>query len=409
MFNNRLRYLLKRYYDKSATSDERAELMAVLADDSYDEEVRALLLELITGRGEKDTKLEDDRAGRILKRIFEQGAEVSPLPESTQERGTEKRSNWNQLFYWAAAAAIVFGVGIYALFSGKATFPLWGSIELADNTDSIEILPGTDKALLTLWDGTVINLENGGGLQGRENIKIDPEKGELTYSGMEKQVGYNVLTTPLGGQYKVRLPDGSVAWLNAGSSLRFPTSFIGNKRIVEVTGEVFFEVSHQKHKPFIVRLDHPHLSKPMEVVVLGTQFNVSSYSDDPAIQTTLVTGSVEVRKGSEVKVLVPGEQAEISKPENLASRIEVKTVDAESVTAWKNGMFEFSGDSLDGIMRQISRWYNVEVEYEGDVSSKQFYGAISRKEQASEVLKILEMTGGVKFEVNGNKIKVKAV
>src|SRR5690606_19677154 len=134
-----------------------------------------------------------------------------------------KRSNWNQLFYWAAAAAIVFGVGIYALFSGKATFPLWGSIELADNTDSIEILPGTDKALLTLWDGTVINLENGGGLQGRENIKIDPEKGELTYSGMEKQVGYNVLTTPLGGQYKVRLPDGSVAWLNAGSSLRFPT------------------------------------------------------------------------------------------------------------------------------------------------------------------------------------------
>src|SRR5690606_6468288 len=163
-------------------------------------------------------------------------------------------------------------------------------------------------------------------------------------------------------------------------------------------------------KPFIVTLRHPGMKKePVEIVVLGTQFNVSSYSDDPAIQTTLLEGSVQVKKGVETKILLPGEQAEVAGTEGVESKIEVKSVDAESVAAWKAGMFEFNGGSIEGIMRQIARWYDVEVEYKGDVRSKRFYGAISRKESAAEVLKFLEMTGGIRFEIDGNKIKVQAM
>lgn len=411
MLNHRLQYLLKKYYNKSATAEEREELMAALQDDSQDESIRSILLALMYGPQDQAYSLDEDKANRILKQIFEQDSGPESDEFATElTSGLDRVGIWGSFRYWAAAMVVIAATLATYVMLNENVLPSLFHADITKEQTVADFLPGGDKAILTLWDGTVINLENVDQAVLKENIKIDSEKGELTYKGIDSQMGYNLLTTPLGGQYKVLLPDGSSAWLNAGSSLRFPTSFVGNERIVEVTGEVFFDVSPRKEKPFVVRLNHPGLKKEaLEVVVLGTQFNVSSYSDDPAVQTTLVRGSVKVRKGQDVKILVPGEQAEIRGKEGVESKIEVKTVDAEIVTAWKAGMFEFAGDSLEGIMRQIARWYNVEIEYEGDVSSKHFYGAISRKEQASEVLKILEMTGGVKFEINGNKIKVKAV
>ncbi len=437
MIDDRLRYLLLRYYRKRASAEERDELMELLRDGAYDEEVRSLIAELINNQGRFGEVLEDGRAEEILKNIF---LAETPANESediyTGEVAQEfepPRRRWALVFRsLPAAASIAFlaFLGIYWATNGNP-LAIFGKTATSENTSSVpaagELPPAGERALLTLWDGTVFSLDTTE-TQSPDKLtrtppgfEIDQEKGELVYNGTKTRKGYNSLSTPLGGQYKLVLPDGSKAWLNAGSTLKFPTSFDVRSRRVEVTGEVFFEVKNDKNRPFVVSLPrHKVQGEPMEIMVLGTEFNVSSYREDPVIQTTLVKGSVRVKKGNDSRVLSPGEQAEVRfadvrvdnvKKENEAgneSGIEIKNVDVESVTAWKEGRFEFNG-SIEGIMRQIARWYAVEVEFEDDLRSREFVGAISRKENAAEVLKMLELTGGIRFEIKGQKIKVKAI
>lgn len=417
MADHRLRYLLLRYYQKRASGEERDELMSLLRDGSFDGQIRDLILELIRSRDTFDKTMDEGRAEDILRSVFEEAAAdeahhpvfIDEEEEASVESGQRRSVIWGIRSYWAAAVLIGIFLGGYWLI-GRGGADTFKAMTKGDDAREDVLLPGGNKALLTLWDGTVVNLENGiPPLEETPDFKIDAEKGELVYRGLSEQAGYNLLTTPLGGQYRIVLPDGSGAWLNAGSSLKFPTSFGPAARKVEVTGEVFFEVKHEKGKPFVVSLPNQRMKgEPVEIVVLGTEFNVSSYSDDPVIQTTLIKGLVEVKKGREVKLLSPGEQAEVKKLEKGESEIEVRNVDAQSVTAWKEGMFEFNG-SIEVIMRQISRWYAVEIEYEGNVGEKIFAGAISRKESAAEVLKYLELTGGIRFETEGSKIKVKAI
>lgn len=437
MIDDRLRYLLLRYYQKRASAEERDELMELLRDGAYDEEVRYLIAELIDSQSQFGDVLEDGRAEEILRNIFRSEASVNDHGDIYAAEAADDfqppRRNWVQVFRVlpvAASIALLAFLGVYWAINGNP-LSMFGKATGSDNTSPAasarQLLPATEKALLTLWDGTVFSLDT---TQTQSLDKLtrtpsgfenDQEKGELVYNGTETRSGYNSLSTPLGGQYKLVLPDGSKAWLNAGSTLKFPTSFDTGSRRVEVTGEVFFEVKSDKNKPFIVSLPRRKVQgESMEIMVLGTEFNVSSYHEDPVIQTTLVKGSVRVKKGNDSKVLSPGEQAEIRFADIRAgsvrngnradseSRIEIKNVDVESVTAWKEGRFEFNG-SIEGIMRQIARWYAVEVEFEDDLRSREFVGAISRKENAAEVLKMLELTGGIRFEIQGQKIKVKAI
>ena len=212
-----------------------------------------------------------------------------------------------------------------------------------------DVMPGGNKASLKLSDGRTIDLARvaGGNLAEQPGTQVDKTKGELIYNASFAYpiaVSYNTLTTPLGGQYKVVLPDGSKAWLNAGSRLKYPTSFSGPKREVEMCGEVYFEIFQNKKIPFVVRLIDKHAhKKDMEITVLGTHFNISSYRDEPTVQTTLLEGSVQIKKGELTKILAPGQQAEVP-VDALNQEIAVKTVDTESVVAWKEGRFEFNGN-----------------------------------------------------------------
>jgi transmembrane sensor len=275
------------------------------------------------------------------------------------------------------------------------------------------ITPGGNKAILKLSDGTEIILDSAGegtlAQQGQAKV-IKLKEGELKYESTidnrQSAIVYNTLTTPRGGQYQIVLPDGSKVWLNAASSIRYPTAFIGNERKVEITGEAYFEVAKNANKPFMVHF--ASAGREGEVEVLGTHFNVNAYEDEPAVKTTLLEGIVKVENQSAIgnrqsAILKPGEQVSISQSSHLSQPIPVQT---EEVMAWKNGLFQFKGADIATVLRQTARWYDVQFDIKENVSTR-FSGQISRSANIEQLLKILELTGKVKFEIHGKTIIVK--
>lgn len=267
-----------------------------------------------------------------------------------------------------------------------------------------DILPGDNIAVLTLDDGSRINLNDAknGFLARESNTKIEKSPdGQLHYiAGAHipgSKIKYNTITTPKGGQFQVMLPDGSRVWLNAGSSLRFPTSFTGIDRKVELKGEAYFEIAKNIQMPFIVHTDDS------DIKVLGTHFNVMAYEDEKHTSTTLLEGSVQVLKGSDKLLIKPGESAVLNK---TTGSINVTETDTEQAIAWKNGYFIFDNENIESIMRKVSRWYNVEVTYSGNMNNKDFAGTISRDKNVSELLQMLELTGAVHFKIEGRRITV---
>lgn len=273
-----------------------------------------------------------------------------------------------------------------------------------------DLLPGSNKAILTLADGSKIVLDDAkrGKIASQQNIVITKDQsGELVYQAAEntqtkalppvEKVVMNMLATPRGGQYQIVLPDGTKVWLNSASSLRYPTAFAGNERKVELSGEAYFEVSKDPNKPFYVK------TATQTVTVLGTHFNINSYADEVATKTTLLEGSVRVTGNSNgvSAKLKPGEQAV-----NTVNAIEIKeNADIDEAVAWKNGKFLFRNTDLHTIMRQLSRWYDVDVEYQGNVVQKHYRGRISRNVPVSEIFQILK-TSGINFTIDGRKIIV---
>lgn len=261
-----------------------------------------------------------------------------------------------------------------------------------------DIAPGSSKAVLTLSDGTKVSLSTvaNGQIADQSGVMVSKEAdGQLVYGhdgaeGSDEPV-YNTVETPKGGEYEVTLPDGSHVWLNAATTLKFPASFKNLKeRRVEIDGEGYFEVAKNKDLPFKV------MSKGQEVEVTGTHFNVNSYADEPVTKTTLLEGRVQVNG----QVLSPGQQAILN-----AGTLKVVKVDGEVETAWKDGEFVFSGDDLQSVMRKISRWYDVEVVYPEKLNnSGHFDGEFPRKNKLSAILKMLESTGNLKFEVEGRRV-----
>ncbi|WP_138476709.1 FecR family protein [Dyadobacter bucti] len=305
------------------------------------------------------------------------------------------------LGYWKyAAAVLIFGLLSYAVFD--AAYKPKGSVVFTEAKQTVgnDVLPGGDKATLTLADGSIVSLEDmeNGTVREENGIRVSKKDGQIVYElvkqGNNTAVTYNTITTPVGGQYSIVLPDGSRVWLNSASSLHFPTAFIGQNRDVELTGEGYFEVAKNEKMPFIVQAGKTNVS------VLGTHFNLMAYANEGVTKTTLLEGSVKVGNGSSSRTIVPGEQA------LTGENVQVRTVDTEEAVAWKNGYFQFENEDLRTIMRQLKRWYNVDVDNEQQIPDKHFTAVISRNTNLAQVLRMLEMSGELEFKIEGNRITI---
>lgn len=306
--------------------------------------------------------------------------------------------------WWAAAAVLLMvATGSYLLWKRDAGKEIAKS-KVSQQPAQNDIAPGGNKAILTLADGTrvVLDTAGNGALTKQGSVTVIKLDGQLAYNSDENagnEVLYNTITTPKGGQYQLVLADGTKVWLNAASSLRYPTSFTGPERRVEITGEAYFEVAKNKARPFKVDVEGKG-----EVEVLGTHFNINAYSDEPAISTTLLEGSIRFTEleNKKATLIAPGQQVLLSAEGQMKLN---KHADLESVVAWKDGSFHFSSQDIVSIMRQISRWYDVEVVYKGTISIDTFTGIVSRNSNVSEVLSLME-DSGVHFKIEGRKIVV---
>ncbi|MDB4918960.1 FecR family protein [Mucilaginibacter sp.] len=265
--------------------------------------------------------------------------------------------------------------------------------------------PGGNKAILTLSNGTKINLNDvkNGVLasQGKTILKKDKD-GRIIYEAPQNKAKdsssiYNTVTIPKGGQFQIVLSDGSKVWLNSASSITFPTTFSKTERRVTITGEVYFEIAKNKHLPFRV------VAGKQTVEVLGTHFNINAYSDENAIKTTLIEGSVKVSADFQTAILKPEQQSSILY--NKPGKINITNVDTDDVLAWTNGNFQFEKAEIPLIMREAARWYDVDIKYEGELPRRRFTGSISRNVNLSELLKILKYTG-INFKIEGKTIIV---
>ncbi|WP_276500107.1 FecR family protein [Terrimonas pollutisoli] len=304
----------------------------------------------------------------------------------------------------AAVIIIIAGAGLYLLLTNRTN-------DRRDIAKTIQndVPPGSNKAVLTLADGSTIILDSAadGQLAQQGNAKISKtNEGQLAYNLINEkpttEVLYNTLATPRGGQYRLVLPDESKVWLNAASSIRYPTVFTGKERVVEITGEAYFEVEKNEKLPFIVKIISPSGDNG-EVRVLGTHFNINAYDDESLVRTTLLEGSVLIKKDAAMALLKPGEQAQLN---NGSSVKVVKNVDLEEVVAWKNREFNFNGADIYAVMRQLSRWYDVDVIYQNKKIDVQFFFEIPRSSKLSDVLRILELAGKIKFQIEGKRVIV---
>jgi ferric-dicitrate binding protein FerR (iron transport regulator) len=264
-----------------------------------------------------------------------------------------------------------------------------------------DVMPGGNKAMLQLADGTLVTLSDSlSGFQASQrNVKLVIKNGEISYAykGTSQENLFNKVITPRGGQYKLRLNDGTQIWLNAASSIRYPVAFVGNTRVVELTGEAYFDVAHDPKHPFIVKL-----SSNKQVRAIGTSFNINAYGDDDNDIATLIHGSVKVESGKNEQLLLPGQQAKFLSDDKLLIS---NQVDVDEIVAWKNGQFVFNALTVKSIMVQLARWYELEVVYSGKISQETFSGIVSRNSNLSEVLKIME-AGGLRFKIDGKIIYV---
>lgn len=300
--------------------------------------------------------------------------------------------------YTVAASILIFtGLGMYLLNKAPQK-----TVQIA-HAQKKDFAPGGNKAILTLGNGQQIVLNNAqtGTLAHQGNVVINKAgNGLVTYQQNKGDAGntspgeINSISTPRGGEYQVTLPDGTKAWLNSSSSIRFPVVFNGGQRRVETTGEVYFEVAKNKLKPFVVTTGQ------QTITVLGTHFNVMAYPDEQNMVTTLVEGSVKISKGKQNRILAPGEQAIVD------DGIKVTDADIDDAIAWKNGITSFTDADIKTIMRKVARWYDVDIEYQGRVTDRTFTGGISRKSNLSVLLKVLTLNN-IQFTVAGKKIIVK--
>jgi len=378
-------HLIEKYLDGAITPREEEQLMAWYRDHNQAD------VEWLSENAEEEEQVRL----RMLTQLQQQMKLPATGPVIAKRR-------W---YYWPAAASVLLILGLAAYFYyprlHRQTQP--GSIAQSPKA----IVPGSNKAILELDNGDEVVLEDTkNGLISRQGNSLvnKTDSGKLLYNNENPNattsVAYNTLHTPYGGQYRVTLQDGTNVWLNAGSSLRYPTSFPENERKVTLTGEAYFEVAKNEAKPFYVTVNSA-TGTPVSVKVLGTHFNINAYPGEQQQVVTLLEGAVKVGYGQANALLVPGNEAILNK-----GRINVKNGDTEAAIAWKNGYFLFDNEKIESIMKQISRWYDVEISYQGNVAGKAIGGSLPRSKDVTEVLNMLELTGTVHFKINGRRITV---
>lgn len=394
---DRICHLLQQRMNGKSTPAEKEELEAILLDHAQDALVFEALQECMQEESAASFTARPDWDIHIQQVLdIDKG-----LPSRSPVRRLAPGIRW-----WAAAAIfLLLATGIYLYTRTPAQKELAGTGKMQH-----DVSPGGEKASLTLADGRQIQLDSAANgelaLQGNARV-VKLANGQLAYNAtlpangpsaasIGQPAAYNTLTTPRGGKYELTLPDGTRVWLNAASSLRYPTAFTGKERRVRITGEAWFEVAKNTAMPFTVDVDGRE-----EVQVLGTQFNINAYEDEPGIHTTLLQGSVRINANHHVQLLQPGQQALV---DNSGGAIKVATgVDLDQVIAWKKDLFRFDNADLRTVMRQLSRWYNVDVVYEKDApASEVFFGEMQRSLNLSQVLKGLEGVG-VHFRIEDNR------
>lgn len=380
---NQYQELLQKIAAGNSTPEERASLrewLQTLSESTYQQ----ILVEY--GDLLVQQNVTEPYNAALLKKINEQ----ITIAEQTHPSTPLYRHLW---FRYSAAASLLAALLLCWFLFKPAKTPVYSAIQ-----------PGGNKAILTLGSGQQIvlnNAENGVlGQQGASQvIKID--SGLLSYhvAGTTSEVQYNTITTPRGGQFQVILPDGSRVWLNAASSLRFPTVFAGHERTVDLTGEAYFEIAPQPEMPFTVAINH------IKVAVLGTSFNIMAYTEEKKISTTLVTGAVKVSNGDNQVTIAPGQEAILDAG---STQFKINNANIAATIAWKDGKFLFDETDIYSIMRQVARWYDVDIRYEGDLTGITLTGGISRQQYISQLLEILQATGNVKFKLKDKQITVTA-
>lgn len=387
----RLAYLIQTYIENKGTAEELNELKKLIGHNENEKLAKSILVESIQ-KTEPLSQHDENRLQAILSRI----SEYKEVPAKNT-----RTAHLRQKYWWAAAAVfIILCTGSYFLFSNLFNSELKG---IREKTLVKDISPGGNKAYLTLADGSQIILDSAanGNLTNQGNTTVIKLDNQVLYktAGKATEVLYNTITTPRGGIYQLALSDGTKVWLNSSSTLRFPTSFIGRERKVDISGEAYFEVSRNNTMPFIVTI-----SGKEEVEVLGTHFNINAYPDEPAINTTLLEGSVKITGLTmhNSHIISPGQQAQMSTNGQIVVN---RDADLEQVMAWKNGIFNFDNADLQTVLRQLSRWYSVDVVYEGAIPQREFEGEMQRDLNLSQVLRILEKNN-VHFRIEGNKLVV---
>lgn len=388
----RFEYLLEKYINKAVSQEELKEFFNYLELEEYNRRLEAEM--------ERRYKTIVPGAGVHTVNWDEMFTGIVSEPEERKIRPL-----WKKVLKIAAVWVIIGGTGLL----------VWKerSEQLKLRTKTVALVrgdkePGSNKAVLKLGNGKEIILDssNDGLLASQGGTKISKTAdGMLMYdaaSGGETNVvgkSYiNTLSTPAGGQYKIILPDNSEVWLNSSSSISFPAVFTGAERKVTLTGEAYFEVSKDKNHPFKVK------AGKAEVAVLGTHFNIMSYADEPRSEVSLAEGSVRVNLERNSQLLVPGQQASFS---GSSDHISLKNIDPEEVADWKNGYFQFDNTPVEQVMRQIKRWYNIEVVYQDVKPGLYITGMISRTKKLSKILEMLKETSGLEFEVEAKQITVK--
>ncbi len=327
---------------------------------------------------------------------------MSSILAEDKSRGIPRKT----LFFRIAAVFLSVALisSLYYFFNTATVRPVIHKEVVTAPIPVKDIEPGGNKAILTLGDGSIITLDSSSngtlGSQGNMDV-IKLADGRLQYkkdaqNAAVKQVMYNNISTPRGGQYAVELADGTKVWLNASSSIRFPTEFSDSVREVTITGEVYFEVAHHSSKPFKVKVHDTSIR------VIGTHFNVMAYDNESTENTTLLQGSLVVASGTNSRLLIPGNQVRFSKKGEMDF---IKNADTDEAVAWRGGKFLFNGADMYSIMRQVERWYDVEVSYEGNVGLH-FSGELNRYANVSELLRKLELTNEVHFKLEKGKIIV---
>jgi transmembrane sensor len=388
----RLRYLLEQYGNDAATSDERNELQQFLESG----EDRTLVEETMSGMMETLQAPAFDHT--VFQHLAQKVVEIDKgsVPAYAEAPAGKVRTAW---FRYAAAAVLVLALGVAGWFYlDKRTAVV--AVDQKKLPDS-SIAPGKNGAILILADGRQLVLDSlGNGVVATEgSTQVALSYGKLVYdandsrppvndpdrSGAGSRLTYNTMRTPKGRQFQLVLPDGSKVWLNAASSLKYPTAFAGKERLVVLDGEAYFEVAKNAGKPFRVKMQNEAV-----VEVLGTHFNVNAYDNETAMATTLIEGKVRVHANNDAQVIRPGEQAQVVPGKKIIINDQANI---DQVLAWKNGHFDFNNADLKVMMRQLERWYDIQVTYEGPVPEVVFKGKMDRFVQLADLMRFLKIFG----------------